>query len=103
LSSLTPKSIVKQLKNKKMAHSSFRPMDLRTSTGYSVEGDCIIATQRNYCVSYFNEQRKPVVFNGRIFNNERDVTDDVIAELIGYDSYDFTDIPQLAFLGKKGC
>lgn len=85
-----------------MAHSSFRPTDARTSTSYSVKGDCIIATDRNYCVSYLNEQRKPVVFNDRIFNNEQDVTENVIAELNGYASYDFTDIPQLAFLGKKG-
>ena len=86
-----------------MAHSSFRPTDARTSTTYSVKGDCIIATDRNYCVSYFKEQRKPVVFNGRIFNNEQDVTVNVIAELNEYARYDFTDIPQLAFLGKKGC
>jgi meiotically up-regulated gene 157 (Mug157) protein len=86
-----------------MAHSSFRPTDDRTVTGYSVKGDCIIASDRNYCVSYLQDQRKPVVFNNRIFNSEQDVTEKVIQELSGYASFDFTDIPKLAFLGKKGC
>ena len=86
-----------------MAHSSFRPTDARTSTSYSVKGYCIIATDRNYCITYLKDHRKPVVLNDRIFNDNQDVTDNVIAELNGYADYDFTDIPQLAFLGKKGC
>ncbi len=45
--------------------------------------------------------RRPVVFNGRIFNDERDVTEKVIQELSRYAHWDFTDIPALSFLGKK--
>ena len=56
---------------------------------------------RWYCVSYLQDQRKPVVFNNRIFNYEKDVTEKVIEELHTYAYFDFTDIPQLAFLGKK--
>ena len=84
-----------------MSFTSFRKTDSRTSTGYKVEGDCIIASGSNYCVSYFNKQRKPVVFNNRIFNDENDVTEKVFAELTEYANYDFTDIAKLAFLGKK--
>jgi hypothetical protein len=84
-----------------MAYSSFRPTDSRTSTGYSIKGNCIIATDKNYCIDYFKDHKNPVVFNGKIFNADQDVTEKVFAELNRYASYDFTDIPQLAFLGKK--
>ncbi len=85
-----------------MAYTAFRQTDNRTNTGYSVKGDCITATDRNYCVSYLKSDRKPVVFNNTIFNDEQDVTEKVVNELKEYAHYDFTDIPALSFLGKKG-
>ena len=84
-----------------MAYTSFRQTDSRTCTSYMVKGDCITASDRNYCIEFFMENRKPVVFNGRIFNGEKDVTEKVIDELSRYAHWDFTDIPQLSFLGKK--
>ena len=84
-----------------MAYTSFRQADLRTWTNYSVKGDLIAASDHNYCVEYLMANRRPVVFNGRIFNDERDVTENVIRELSRYAHYDFTDIPALSFLGKK--
>lgn len=84
-----------------MAYTAFRPTDNRTETSYKVVGDCILASDRNYCLDYFNTQRQPVIFNERIFNGDSDVTEKVVAELQRYARYDFTDIPKLAFLGKK--
>jgi hypothetical protein len=84
-----------------MAYTSFRQTDSRTCTSYSVKGDCVTASDHNYCVEYLMANRRPVVFNGRIFNDERDVTEKVIQELSRYAHWDFTDIPALSFLGKK--
>lgn len=85
-----------------MAYTSFRPTDNRTNTGYSVRDGKIIATDSNYCVEQLKNSRNPTVKNGRIFSAQTDTTCAVVSELLKYSHYDFSDIPELAFLGKKG-
>ncbi len=85
-----------------MAYTSFRPTDNRTVTSYTVRDGKILASDSNYCVEQLKNSRNPVVKDGRIFSGETDTTCAVILELSEYADYDFTDIIELQFLGKKG-
>lgn len=86
-----------------MAYSSFRQMDSRTETFYRVKDGHIIASDRNYCLDLFMPHRTPVVIDGRVYCDEEmtDRTDDIVADLSRYSHYNFTDTPELAFLGEK--
>lgn len=86
-----------------MAYTSFRTLDSRAFTDYVVNDGQIISTDRNYCVELLKAHRLPVVIGGRIYvdGEMTDRTDDVIADLAKYAEFDFTDLPELAFLGKK--